>query len=103
MAQWLRTLNLVDVWQLASEREITPQHLSKVVAERLSALKKFGDEAIDWQTENLVEEFQSFAEEDVDSVSFDDFDYILQGLYDWADSSFDGEWNGMKVCWVKTF
>lgn len=101
MANWQRTLNLFDVWPQASAREITAQALAGVISTRLRALKPFGNEDVDGTKDELEEEFEGFTADD--GSDFDNLDYLLQSLYDWADMNLDGGWNGKKACWVKTF
>lgn len=32
----------------------------------------------------------------------DDFDFAMEELYDWADTSLDNKFGGVKMCWINT-
>ena len=100
MADWQRTLNLQPEWEQALAKEISVQALAKVVADRLAKLEPFGDEFIDTQRSNLVEEFTWLAEDPESEV--EEFDELKSRLYDWADFPIDEAWPTKRVCWVKT-
>jgi hypothetical protein len=101
MADWQRTLDLADLWQAEANGEMTTSEVAAKLAERLKALKPFGVESVDSERDDLVEEFTSMGEDpETDS---DDFNYVMDQLYDWADTSLDGRVGGKKVCWIKTF
>jgi hypothetical protein len=104
MAQWMRKLDVKDVWKKAEARQITPQELAKVVADRLENLAPFFINGkwsdIELEKQDLVEAFRNFASEE--DFTFNDFDHLWREVYDWADQSLDGNWNGKKVCWVAT-
>lgn len=101
MSNWQRTLNLVDVWKQATAQEVTAQQVATTIANRLEALKDFDNGYVDNIKFELVESFQDFASDE--SADFDDLDYLLEELYNWADISLDNKFGGKKVCWVKTF
>lgn len=96
MANWQRTLNLKDVWDT---KEVLL--IAKTISDRLRGLRPLDNEHIDYQRQELVEQFADLA----DDTSSDrgDFDNLMSDLYDWADTPLDREWNGKKVCWIATF
>ena len=100
MANWQRKLSLIDEWNKHDTGEITIQALAKLVAERIRSLDKFGDEEIDEQRDEIANDFEALAEDE--NADVNDFDYMLQSLYDWGDRSLDDKWNGKKVCWIAT-
>lgn len=100
MANWQRKLDLLDVWGKAQDEEISTKELSGIVADRLAALPDFGIEHIDIEKEDLVNEFRLLSEEE--GIGFDEFNFIFAMLYNWADQTIDGKFNGKKVCWVAT-
>lgn len=103
MAQWQRKLDLRDAWKKAKNREITPQELAKIVADRLEKLAPFIDgesQDIEFERQNIVECFRDL--ETDEEATFDTFDYVLRDLYDWGDQALDAGWNGKKVCWIAT-
>ena len=102
MAAWQRTLNLTPEWQMRKNEEISLQELSAIVAKRLSALQAFGDEYLDVRKDDLAGEFEAMSKDA--SLTVDEFDGVLEELYDWGDILISGNvLAGKKVCWVKTF
>lgn len=100
MANWQRRLELQPEWGMAQDDEITVHRLATVIAERLSALRPFGDERLDEERDELVWLFEDFSKSaDLDKG---DFDGIMEQLYDWADTALDNGWPRKKVCWVNT-
>lgn len=93
MANWQRKLNLKD-----ASNDV--QLIARTAAERLRSMQPFGDEALDGGRIDLAYEFESLAE--YNTVTVPDFDSVMESLYDWADTSLDGIWNGKKACWVAT-
>ncbi len=86
MANWKQTLNISAEWALAKNHEITPQELARQIADKLKNLKE------DWQLEDIESQFEDFSGDE--ELTFNDFDYIMAELYDWADSN---------LVWIKTF
>jgi hypothetical protein len=96
MANWQRTLSLRDVWPSNDVRLI-----ARTIAERLRALHPFGLFSLDLDVAILADEFQAIGEDPEADV--DDFDGVMERLYDWGDRPLDEKWNGKKVCWIETF
>jgi len=94
MSKWLCRLNIADVHEAARNHEITPQQLANSIAVRLSALKC--PASVEAEKDELVVDFTEFSQGEGD---FDDFDEIMEKLYDWADTSLSFS---VKVCWVNT-
>lgn len=97
MANWQRELNISNAFRKAQEREIDRKELAAAIALKLLALRPFGIATIDLEREDIADDFANF-EGDVD-----EFDHLMDRLYDWADTALDDKWNGRKVCWVRTF
>lgn len=84
MANWVIKIDVADIWQKyeddedfdAFKEELLPILKSKV--EEVS--KKLGEEEA-MEFEDLVSEIEYNADDE------DEFDYIWQQLYDWADSN----------------
>lgn len=91
MAKWIYTLPIKTEWQQAQVDEITVQQLASVVAKKLAKID-FNDEDINFNRDEFVDEFEGFAEDL--TASRDDFDNIMQRLYDFADE---------YRLWIKTF
>lgn len=101
MAKWQRELNLLPEWRDAQDGKITPQDMAKIISARLRTLAPFGT-GLDFDRDELADQFDDFAR-DVDAEA-DDFDQIMQDLYDWADTHISGDFfNAKKACWVRTF
>lgn len=106
MADWQRELDLTDLWKKEEAGEITVQEIAKELAKRLEALAPFGfkNEGLDHEKENLVGEFEDIANDP--SADQSDFNYLMDVLYDWADTplvgAFSGKRSNKKACWVKT-
>lgn len=101
MAQWMRTLDLSDKWELANEGEIATHEMAGVVATRLKSLKPFSDVGVDEERLEIADEFQDLSE-DADA-DFDAFNFIMARLYDWGDTQLSGGFfDAKKVCWIKT-
>jgi len=101
MAQWQRKLKLKDVWNDVDDGKMTVQELAGIVANRLEKLKDFGDEDVDFEKQDIVDEFKGLSEDP--GADLNDFNNVMCSLYDWADIPLDNEWPGKKVCWVETF
>ena len=101
MANWQLKLQLGDVYHSG----LPIPKLAKTVAERLAALKidalmLLAASDLEDVREDIVLGFLALASDpDADA---DDFDEVMERLYDWADTSLDDYWNGRKVCWVNT-
>lgn len=97
MSNWTNTLNLKDLWEARKDSNITLQKMGKIIAKRIRKLRCYKDN--DFELEEIAYSFE-FIEEDVD-----EFDDVLEQLYDWADSPLptpEGEMQ-KKLCWIKTF
>lgn len=102
MSNWKRTLNLLPEWNHAKDNEIDFQELAGIISLRLDRLAPFSDRPyVEEARQELVYEFESLSLDD--DATVEDFDSLMNELYDWADTSLDGNFGGDKVCWVKTF
>ena len=100
MSRWQRTLNLNDIWDKAKKREITPQALALEISMRLKNIRPFKEYYIEDEKLEIIEELDDFSLQE--DVTFNDFDYIMNRLYDWGDTPLDNKFGGNKVCWIKT-
>lgn len=100
MAKWERQLRLHPEWRQAQDDELEYQELARVIAKRLDNLAPFTGEQndIEFQKTELVDAFVD-ASRDPD-LGVEEFDSLMDALYDWGDISLDGKWNGRKVCWI---
>lgn len=103
MANWQRSLNLLPEWATVDEPGgITRQQMAKIIAERLRELAPFlARKDVTEQRNTLADTFEGFSGDE--TLATEEFNFAMQELYEWGDISLDGNWNGMKVCWVRTF
>ena len=100
MAQWQSKLDLTDIWNSVGEGRMTIQELSKEVSIRLRNLSPTKDEGILNEQLDIADEFESLY--DYQAATFKDFNYIMESLYDWADTQLPCKEYNKKVCWVAT-
>jgi hypothetical protein len=101
MSDWQREIRLQPHWGQCKDGKISIQQLARVVAAKLKAIRPFNDDELDAERDELVEEFEAFAA-DGDAYR-DDFDDIMDRLYDWGDTRLDTKFiGGKKVCWIDT-
>ena len=101
MPHWLNKVDFSDLWR----DEPSPAVLASAVAQRLTALKenlvgptdKAALQNYKDQLAGIIEEFEALGTDEEASV--DDFDYLLDDLYTWADQCVSF---GRNLCWVKT-
>jgi len=97
MAQWIRTLDISKEWAESNEDESLIYKTADAIAKKLKAFKVEGDSFLD----EIISDFELLAaDEDSD---YESFNYIMNNLYDWADTKLDDQWNGKKNCWIKTY
>lgn len=107
MANWQYKINLTasrrqyekdgNVQALCDAHAVKIKELIKEVrADHRLIVREMADEL----ENDVLPMFEAQAEnEDAD---IDDYDYALESLYDWADTSLDRNFNGMRMCWVET-
>jgi hypothetical protein len=100
MANWQRRLDISEIWKQGEERTITYQELAAGIATALRALKPFNDEELDFEREDVADEFEGLSQDSTASVAA--FDDVMDRLYDWADTPMGGgEFPYRKrACWV---
>lgn len=119
MADWQFKLEFKEFWQ---DDEIALFDKSQKVVDGIKALlsdiRKQADSISDHfkAFKQLKESYMDMADElendilpmfealvETESEDVEDFDYALEALYEWADTSLDNKWGGKKMCWVNTF
>ena len=100
MSDWQSRLDLTDVWNKHPDR-ITIQELCKTISERLRKLNptRVPDYVVE-EKENIADEFEILSIDKETTV--EEFDDIMQDLYDWGDIRLDNKFIGRKVCWIAT-
>jgi len=94
MAQWQRCLDIKDVWASGNIYLI-----ASALSERLRRLEPFGDEDLDGTRDELAEQFAVVADDP--TADADEFDQVMEMLYDWADTALSPGL-GKKACWIST-
>lgn len=100
MANWQRKVMLNPEWAQAQDGELPIHKLAGVIASRLKAIFPFADDAVEDQREELVWQFEQIAKDE--AATSQELDSAMGELFDWADTSLDGKWNGKRVCWIDT-
>ena len=96
MGKWQNKLELKDLWKAREEKKISVSELAREIAKRIRTLPCYDD--YDLELEDISTEFET-----IDN-NVDDFDNVLERLYDWADTPLPtprGEWQ-RRLCWVST-
>jgi len=93
MSRWLNRLELIDIWKKYRADKIAIAEAGKEVAKRIRKLKCF--EAEKETLEDIACDFEC-----VETV--EDFDSVLNDLYDWGDTPLDNRFGGKKLCWIAT-
>ena len=99
MANWQRNINLVAEFSGYDEGTKTITEVAQAVADKLKLVREFNIEDGDNERLDLIEEFESLATDE--EAELEDFNYIMNSLYDWADRKLDDNWNGKKVAWIE--
>ncbi len=91
MANWQNT---IDISGILHNDDTTINDKGKELAKRIQEFGHF--EKYRDPLNDIAMQF-----EEVESV--EEFDYLLDELYDWGDTPLDDNWNGRKMCWINTF
>ena len=51
--------------------------------------------------DEIIDEFEWVAKDE--AADDDEFDNVMDQLYDWADTTLDSKWPPSKLCWIATF
>ena len=94
MANWKYKIDVKDEWKRAKAGELKPCELAGIMANRLAPIVL---EIADAEVEDIMGDFEVMRDDK--EATFDDFDEILERLYDWGDQ---GDFHN-KTCWIGTF
>lgn len=104
MTDWKNRIDLADLHDKYEAGTITPPELGKQVASRLRKLLKTArlSDDLKQEAEEIADEFEMGVED------VDDYDNVLERLYDWGDTELPHpSWIPFpaipKVCWIDTF
>ncbi len=100
MANWQRKIDISQLHHDFQAGTITVQQLAAGVAKKVRLVPDFKRDHIDLSRDEIAEEFEALSEDE--NADINDYDNVLSNLYDWADMSLDGQFNGKKVCWIET-
>lgn len=102
MAQWQMKLKVKDFYHEYPD-SLTIQDVAQKMSERIDEKLPFVKSHFPDYLDDLEEIYMQFRDLSEDPEADGDmFDWIMEDLYNWADTSLDGEWNGKKLCWVET-
>lgn len=101
MANWQRKVDFSSYTEQYDNAELSVQEFAKIVAGKLKGLEKFESATIDDQLEQIIYSFLDLANERDNDFAEEDFDCLLEDLYDWGDISLDDKFGGKKVCWIQ--
>ena len=108
MANWQYKLNFKDLWKKHKAGEMPIYEVAENATSRIEwlllQLRKRGhvyQDLADEMEYDILPQIEAFAEDKNENP--DDFDYILEDLYNWADTALDNEWPVKRLCWVATF
>jgi len=107
MSQWQLKLEIKDIMEKLRYDEFTLQEGAKEIVNRLEKLRlvmesKFADYLTEF--EEVIDDFEMFAEDDSMNDEVEEFDYRLGNLYDWGDIKLDNDIIGGKaLCWINNF
>ena len=90
---WKHKVDLAADWKAARCGEISPQELGKRVARKLTVLPEYPNNT---HLFDIVCDFESLHEK----ATFDDFDIVLEDLYDWGDQRVGCHTN---MCLISTY
>lgn len=101
MSDWQRKLDFSSYTEKYDTGELSVQEFAKIIAEKLKGLQKFNNPWIDSKLEEVIWGFEDLAEDYQEEFGESDFNFLLNDLYDWGDTSLDGKFGGKKVCWIQ--
>ena len=101
MANWQRKVDFSAYTEKYDEGELSIQEFAKIVVEKLKTLRKFEDEYINNQLEEIIWSFEDLADDEEYMDEESTFNYLLEDLYKWGDIPLDDKFGGKKVCWIQ--
>ncbi len=107
MSDWQHRIELKDLHDKYQNREITILTLAREILSRIKLLQEEIEKKADptelLYLEKLLEIEDLFEELSLDTnADIEDYDFILNKFYDWADTKLDDLWNGKTMCWINT-
>jgi len=98
MSKWVNRLDLKDLWKAEDEGKLTIQELGKQVARRIRKMPCYSKYE---ELADIASDFETY----LDDNDIEEFDRVLEQLYNWADTYLPTPLGQMqrKMCWVATF
>ena len=84
MSDWQRKVDFSAYTEKYNEGELSIQEFAKIVAEKLKTLRKFEDEYINNQLEEIIWSFEDLANDEECMNEENTFNYLLGDLYNWG-------------------
>ena len=98
MADWKNTVDFSVQKKSFLDGKLSLQDLAAAAAKAVrSAIHSLNDD-LKFERDRIADEFDSIATDSV--ATAEDFDDVLERLYDWGDTRLSPEWNGKKVAWI---
>jgi len=97
MADWKYKLRIKEPWQAAKRGEIDLQELARYIVTGLQRIAIHEPEDDDLQ--QIIDDFQAVDEQ----FTRDDFDDVMENLYNWGDCRLSVTWPAERLCWIETF
>ena len=103
MSEWKYTIDIYDEWQASKRGELSLHDLSKVILGHLRRIEEIIGPLSDPYFKALLDNFEMFAEDGEGSVDRDEFDSVMDELYDWGDQPVrSGQFRTTRMCWINT-
>ena len=110
MANWIRKIDLTDLFQKCDENgycgddALTVADVAAETAKRLKRIRYTKRDCEDFERLNeQIEEIECWFEDvKEDGGDLVEYNGVLRELYDFGDRPLDKEWNGKKTLWIAT-
>ena len=110
MANWIRKIDLADLFKRCDENEycgddaLTVADVAIETARRLGCIRYTKRDSEDFERMNeQIEEIEGwFDDVKEDGGDLVEYNGVLNELYDFGDRPLDGKWNGKKALWIAT-
>lgn len=98
MAQWRSRIELQPEWDATKNGSMIVNQLATVIAKKIKETKPLNQIYLESRRLWLMEQFEEIGERS--NLDVEEFDDLMEELYNWGDTDLDGKWNGEKVCWI---
>lgn len=98
MANWKHILRIGDIFADYHEDKIALTDLARGIASRIGKLPCYNR---DLTLMDIAEQFECFDEDEWTSPE-DEFNTLMEQLYDWGDTILNATWPTDRMCWIET-